>query len=632
MCGICGNVGWGGDETRLRSAVERMRHRGPDQSGEWIGDGVLLGHCRLSVIDLSEAGRQPMASLAGDVVVFNGEIYNYRALREELGGPSAFHSRTDSEVLLHGYRRWGLDGLVRRLRGMFAFGLWDGQTRDLFLVRDPFGEKPLYYAEASSRLAFASTLPALTELLGATPELDEDGVARYLVHRAVPSPQSMFRGIRKLPPGSILRYRAGSNATISRYWTPLDSEVAALPEPDALERVAGSLRGAVRDRVYADVPVGVFLSGGIDSSLVAAVASEATGSLQSFTVSFPDSPLDESAFATQAAQALGVHATIVPFDEKAAARALPEIVFHSGEPIADAAILPLYQLVKASRPHITVALTGDGGDELFGGYNTALGLRLAQRLAQVPHLARLLSAATSALPAKPSAVRWARWILAVAKQPAGWYVYDPAGEHSPRRMPVESWGPRLRELMSTQAHDDTYLATWAGMPQREWVQRAWRVDLATLLPDLFLAKTDTMTMSHGLEARAPFLDPDLCRFAMSLPTRLKLRGTQTKWLLRELARRWMPQVITSRPKHGFSVDRGRILRGHLAGFLRGMKDASALSRLGFLDQSALGSLIRGFLAGRVASDQTLWTLLVLEVWLRLFVTRELTPHDEIALS
>ena len=522
MCGIAGlwfSPGAVVDSApgTLHAMVERLVHRGPDDHGVWIDAdaGVFLGHRRLAIIDLSPLGHQPMITDDGQLtVVFNGEIYNFQELRRELEARGVrFASRSDTEVLLCGYREWGAK-VVDKLVGMFAFAIWDARKEELFLARDRAGEKPLYYAMAPWGFAFASELSALAdEVPGLGTELDPDAIALYLHYQYVPAPHSIYRGIRKLPPGHAMRV-AGGRATIWRYWDPVT--VAQRPrldisEDDAITELSSLLRNAVRDQMIADVPLGAFLSGGIDSTAIVSLMVEcAPSSVRTFTIGFDLPQWDESHHASAVARHLGTEHVVEYLTERDALELIPRVPSMYGEPFADPSALPTHLLSVIARKHVTVSLSGDGGDEAFGGYR------------QYDYLAKILNAARAAGPLAGLAGR----ILSLAPGRLG------RGGRLLALPPMEMHRQLIRVFL--QKDDSRRLAgplptlhdfdrAWSSLPDRLPWRRAMVADLLTYLPEAILVKVDRASMATSLETRAPILDHRVLEFALQLPEPL-VRG------------------------------------------------------------------------------------------------------------
>lgn len=634
MCGIAGWAFGPRDDERLHRALGAEAHRGPDGEGVWVGSRASLGHRRLAIIDLSDRAAQPMSSPDGAVhVTFNGEIYNFHALRDELGSRCHFRSSGDTEVLVHGYEIWGLEGLLERIAGMFAFAIWDERRGLLHLARDRIGKKPLYYAREGGRLAFASTLPSLLHLLPTMPSLRADALADYLHYFCVPQDKSILEGVLKLPPGTAATFD-GASLTLRRYWRLSFATQERRTADDWCDQVDAELRRATADRLVADVPVGVFLSGGVDSSLVTAMAAGASSSpITTISAGFDEASFDESRWARQVAQHLGTHHLELTMRPDAAAD-LPRLVYATGEPHADIAVLPTMCLARAAREHVKVVLTGDGGDEGFAGYPDALIARLAPSYARlVPrrlraHLLPALLARAAQLPG-PLA-RTARRLRRLAEADRGTFRwgYDNLGEKAFRGQLDELLLPLAPQLGSYDP-DAIWDQLFAATDGPTLSDRVLALELGGLLPDLYLTKTDTATMAYGLEARCPFLDARLLELAARIPAATKLEGLRGKALLKRLAaRKGLPVSAMTRRKQGFSVPVGAWLRGPLT---RAVDDfiVSGLGRRGLVDERTLRRLVAEHRSGR-EHGQRLWALLILELWLRLFVDRTMTQGDALA--
>ncbi|MDI9636393.1 asparagine synthase (glutamine-hydrolyzing) [Geitlerinema splendidum] len=630
MCGICGTVGSVTANSRLLAALQRMAHRGPDCQGNRWGDRVALGHRRLAIIDLSDDGQQPMTNENGTIwLVFNGEIYNFAELRTQLEPQHHFRSRTDSEVLIHGYEQWGIEGLLQRIRGMFAFALWDEPTETLHLVRDHLGKKPLYYTQLGGGLSFASTLPALLELLGKTPEVSPSAILDYLTYLCVPSPDSIFEGVFKLPPAHRLEYRQHQNPRILRYWHPDFSQQEQLDEQEWLERLDALLKDAVRDRLVADVPLGAFLSGGVDSSLVVALMSQLSSNpVTTISVGFPQQSHNELPHARRVARLYGTqhHEQILYPD---AAAVLPELIFQYGEPFADHSALPTYYLAKAARDRVKVVLTGDGGDENFAGYRGVLAVKAAQSLHRLPDGVREGLAALCRNLEKRGVrgIRKLRWVSEISRGKQGNYVFDSVGSRTFRFSKQDLFGPLLRSLAQEWDSDLLYRALWHEAGSPDWVDRALYVDLMALLPDDFLTKMDVATMAHGLEARSPLLDMRVVALSSKIPSSLKLKQWHTKRLLKRLAENYLPRDLIYRRKQGFSLPTSDWLRSDLGALLHPILLSQTARQRGYFRPEAIAHFINEHQQGIADRGQSLWALLILELWFQLFIDKTLSPSD-----
>jgi len=607
-----------------REVLERMcaalEHRGPDSRGLALEDEAGLGIQRLAVIDLV-TGDQPIYNEDRSVaVVLNGEIYNFRELRADLarrGHTLATHG--DTEVIVHLYEEYGAD-CVRHLHGMFAFALWDRKRRQLLIARDRIGKKPLFYAQLGGGLAFASELRALMEDSDVPREIDLAAIDRFLAYGYVPAPGSVFSAVRKLPPAHTLTLRDG-RVTLARYWSLDYSRKLQVSDPRELhEPIRDALRAATRRRLIADVPVGAFLSGGIDSSaVVAAMAQEGTGQVKTFSIGFEQEAFDELPHARLVAQRFGTdhHEFVVRPD---AISMVPRIVRHYGEPFADSSAIPSFCLAEVTRRHVTVALNGDGGDESFGGYTRYVSQRMASRLERLPGFMRRGAASagrrlggrevsslasrarrlTEALPLD-APTRYSRYM--------SWLDED-------RRSDL--YTPEFAALVDIPAAREVIARPWREASGDDLVDVMLEVDAGTYLPDQLIAKVDIATMAHALEARSPMLDHEFMEFAASIPSELKVRGTQKKWILREALREWLPGEILDRPKQGFTVPVGHWFRHDLRDQVRDvLLDPAALER-GYFRREVVESMIDRHTSGRSDEAKPLWALFMLELWHREF--------------
>ncbi len=627
MCGIAGYLGQLQPELGARMAA-RLAHRGPDDAGETVldaadGSVAVLAHRRLSIIDI-EGGHQPIANEDGSVqLVFNGEIYNFRELRLELEQRGhRFRTRADTEVIVHLYEDEGPD-MVHRLRGMFAFALWDAGRGRLVLARDRIGVKPLYYAQPGSAvdLAFASELPALLEVPGVTRELDLESLASYLAFLYVPHPRSAIRGIGKLAPGHMLVAEDG-RVDIRRYWG-LDAENSGegAGEP---ERLWELLAEAVELRLVADVPVGAFLSGGIDSSSIVAAAAERGSRLDTFTVTFsrPEERLyDETEDARLIAAAIGTRHHELPAAADTAAL-LPSIVRHFGEPFGNPTALLVHELSRLTRQHVKVALAGDGADELFAGYPRYRGLAAASWYRRVPKPMRVLAAAGARVfPESTSGRHGLRRAREFALAPVddldasylGWITYFDPGDRAALLR------PEVRERLRESPPPEQFLQGLLDRaPRDDLVNRISFVELQSFLPCNVLEYGDRMSMAHGLEVRAPYTDHRLVEHVFSLPGSDKLRRGRTKVILRDAVAARIPGRPLTKRKIGFNPPMGLWLRGELAPLVDSHLSPEVVSARGLFRPEAVSTLVESLRGGRRDTSLQIWSLIVLEQWFREF--------------
>jgi asparagine synthase (glutamine-hydrolysing) len=611
-----------------------LRHRGPDDEGFFVreydaGISVGLGFRRLSIIDLA-FGNQPIANEDNSVqLVFNGEIYNFRELRRELEGRGhRFATNADTEVIVHLYEDLGA-GCVERLNGMFAFALWDERRRELVLTRDRFGKKPLYYAEIGGSLLFGSELKALLEHPLCPHELDFEALSRYLGLEYVPAPHSIFRGIKKLPGGHVLRWHDG-RSSIERYWD-ITFERGGERKSDAeyVEEFRSHLGEAVRRRLVSDVPLGAFLSGGIDSSSVVAMMVEAlpSRSVKTFSIGFGERSFDESAHALRVAEHFGTDHHEDVFTAQTMVDLLPTVVDVIDEPFADASILPTYLLSRFARESVTVALGGDGGDELLAGYPTFPADRVA-RLYAVPRAVheRLVIPLADRLPVSTDNFSLdfkLKRFLRGARAPAA--VRHP--------MWLGSFSPAEQRAVLTAVPGDAFAEqrrAYASAPTQNDLERLIYVYAKTYLQDDILVKVDRASMACSLEVRAPFLDVDLVNFLGSVPPRLKLHRLQTKHLLKRAMAGVLPPGIAERPKKGFGIPVAEWLKGQLRETLLDELSPDRLRRQGLFQPAEVQRLVAEHLAGRRDHRKPLWTLLVFQLWHRRWLEGSRGPRPTLA--
>ena len=604
-----------------------MWQRGPDDAGVWAGEHACLGARRLSIIDRSNAGHQPMISDdRRRVLVFNGEIYNFRELRGELERDVPFHSHTDGEVILHGYRRWGLRGLLDRLDGMFAFALWDEDRRTLVAARDRAGKKPFFFRHQGRSLYFASTLNALLDLLPDTPALDPRSVDAFLVYQAVPAPRSIFRDVAQLRPAHALVFSVDSGTCATeRYWDVSYATKTRESEPEVIEHVESLAREAVRKRLESDVPVGVFLSGGVDSSLVAALAArESAKPIEAVTLGFDEPEFDERSYARTATERLGMRLheeTLRP----ALVADLPAIVWHYGQPVADVSIVPSHYLSQAARRWMTVALNGDGGDELFGGYARPVVARVA-----APYRRMLPQSVRSALARalRDSGRGPLRRLALLARtgsvSASEAFTYDRAF----RLFRAEAYPESFLAQLGGDSPDTLYRDVWDRADGLDDADRALYGDFTTYLPDQLLAKADRASMAHSLEARSPLLDRALIEYAATIPTSIRLKGFETKHVLKTLAERYVPRSVIYRRKKGFVMPASRWLRGELSPYVRAALDSRTFFDRGWARPELVRRILAEHFTGQHDWGEQIWTLLVLEVWARLTLDRTLERDEQ----
>ncbi len=638
MCGIAGYWGRSSPDAAVAERMaSRLAHRGPDDAGVWLDEatGIALAHRRLSIIDLSTAGRQPMRSPCGRfVMVYNGEIYNHLELRAELdagGDGYPWRGHSDTETLLAAVSRWGTRGALERFNGMFAFALWDAEQRSLTLARDRMGEKPLYYGHLGDTLVFASELKALAVHPSWRGDVDRDALTLFLRHNYIPAPHSIYQGIAKLPPGHCLTLRnPGDDVAPECYWDL--AEVAAQgaaggggdagPMADELDAL---LRDSVRRRMMADVPLGAFLSGGIDSSTVAALMqAESSRPIRTFSIGFTESRFDEAPHARAVADHLGTDHTelyVSPEDALAVIPRLPKIY---DEPFSDSSQIPTVLICELARRHVTVSLSGDGGDELFYGYGRyRTGARAWGVLSRTPGVLRRLSArALAGTPTRalqrvagrlPGGAAAARFVDRLPKLAP--LVLSESGEALYRELVSHEKAPE--QLVPGATEPDTPLSATEMLPELPGLQeRMMYLDMLTYLPGDILAKVDRASMAASLEVRVPLLDHRLVEMAWRVPTAFKYRAGEGKWLLRQVLHRYVPRHLLDRPKMGFGVPMEQWLRGPLADWTEDLLNPLRMRDEGYLDPRPIQVMWHEHRSGRRRWHYYLWDLLMFQAWLR----------------
>ena len=622
MCGIAGlyhlTTPKPVDPARVERMCDALAHRGPDGSGVWTAPGVALGHRRLSIIDLA-GSPQPMASADGRaMIVFNGEIYNYRELRDELKAHGAkFRTDGDTEVILAAWQRWGPDCLAR-LSGMFAFALYDADSRTLLLARDRLGVKPLFYAPLSDgSVAFASELKGLVAHPLLRREADPLAVEDYLAWGYVPDHRSILKGVHKLPAGHFLLLKHGAPLPAPvRWWDISFADRARGKAADLEAELVHLLRQAVTSRMVADVPLGAFLSGGVDSSSVVALMAEASASpVRTCSIGFDAAGLDETAYAGRVAHQFNTdHRTrTVSADDFGEIGSLAAMF---DEPFADASALPTWRVCQLARETVTVALSGDGADEALAGYRRHRFHYAEDRLRRIlPQSLRApLFGKLGALYPKadwaPRPLRAKSTLLSLASTADE--AYAAALSHTTPGQRQALYSPALRAQLGTYRAEQPLLDIMAGAPARSALDRAQYADLAFWLPGDILTKVDRTSMAVSLEAREPLLDHRLLEFAARLPENVRIRQGQGKWLMKQAMRRYLPDDILLRPKQGFVTPIAQWLRGPLAETARGIAASSALSRTGWFDSAALRTAAEAHISGRADNSRLLWQLLMLD--------------------
>jgi asparagine synthase (glutamine-hydrolysing) len=623
MCGIVGIVNQISRPVE-REILEKMNrailHRGPDEDGFYVNENAGMAMRRLAIIDLA-GGQQPMHNPSKTAwLVFNGEIYNFQELRADLEKRGhEFYTDSDTEIILHLYDEYGADCLSF-LRGMFALAIWDEREKSLFLARDRVGKKPILYSHRpNGDLIFGSEFQALLEHPDIDREVDTEAIHQYLTFSCVPAPLTAFRQIRKLEPGHWLRWKNGEIKT-HRYWTPDFSNKIKITEEEAVEETLRILREATKMRLISEVPLGAFLSGGVDSSTVVALMAEASEKpVKTFSIGFEEQDFSELKYARRVAEHIGAehHEFIVKPD---AIEVLPTLVEHYGEPFADSSAIPTFYVSKETRKHVTVALNGDGGDETFAGYERYFAIQLAEKYKKIPAILRksVIEPAAAFLPTsmgQHSRVKSAKNFLAVSSMPkANLYL---------------RWMSAINEDLKTELYTENFKqktsADSTASVLQNWFSKAngagaidamLLTDTMTYLPNDLLVKVDIASMANSLEARSPFLDHKVIEFAASLPEKIKVRGTETKYLLKKAASRVVPREVLYRRKMGFGIPVGYWLRNEMKDFMFETLLSEKSFKRGLFKPETVQRLVAEHVAEKQNHTYPLWTLLMLELWFR----------------
>lgn len=635
MCGICGKISFNNSESIDARLIGRMagllKHRGPDDAGIYINENgtVGLGHRRLSVIDLSQAAHQPMSNEDRSVwIVYNGEIYNFQELRGILEKKGhTFCSRTDTEVIIHLYEELGT-ACVKELRGMFAFCLWDEKRKRMLLARDRLGQKPLNYAIKNAGLVFASEIKSILQEPAVTREVDINALDYYLAYQYVPAPETMFSGIKKLPPAHILVWENG-RIKIEKYWSLDLQNKVDMPEEEIGRRLTDLLTEAIKIRLISDVPLGVFLSGGIDSSAIVGLMSRLGGpAIKTFSIGFEEQSFNELKYARKIAKIFSTehHEYIV---KPEALNILPKIIWHFNEPFADSSCIATYYLSKITRQKVTVALSGDGGDESFAGYERYVANKIADLYNLIPQGVRknivslLTVLSTESTRKKDFIKRFKR--------------FAKANDFS-RESRYASWMTIFDEDLKNNLYSESLKHRLQGFNFRDYLFNAYKqshadnfvdatlfVDIMTYLPGDLLVKMDISSMANSLETRSPFLDHKLVEFAASLAPNLKLKGWTTKYILKKALAGILPKEILQRKKSGFGVPIGRWLRQELKNYAYDiLLDEKSINR-GYFEKETIKSLLDEHVEGKIDHGARIWSLLNLELWHQMFIDNTITP-------
>ncbi len=639
MCGIAGFVDTRGNATAapltetVRQMASQLSHRGPDDAGEWCDDEwrIALGHRRLSILDLSSAGHQPMVSASGRfVLAYNGEVYNFADLRAELVDLGlTFRGHSDTEVIVEAISAWGLAKTLPRLIGMFAFALWDTERHELILVRDRLGIKPLYWGYLDGSLIFASELKAFTPYPGWHPTLNPDAIAAYLRHNYIPTPHCIYQGVHKLQPGCYLTFSAGREPDVRYYWDFRDIAADAFADRQPIETADAEqaldllLRDAVGKRMVADVPLGTLLSGGIDSSLVTALMQvQSERPIKSFSIGFAEAQFDEAPYARKIARHLGTDHTELYVEPSHALEVIPKIPQWYDEPFADSSQIPTYLVCELTKKHVAVVLSGDGGDEVFAGYNRyTLGAQIWNRTRVFPwflrkavgaNLRRIPESSFDRLAALlPSSRRPGLFGHKIHKLADG--LLQPHPDAMYRQLVTHWQDPATIVLGSSEPQGHLWNPDYRRTIP-EFTERMQFLDTLTYLPDDILTKVDRASMAVSLEVRVPLIDHRVVEFAWQLPLHLKTHRGRGKILLRRVLDRYVPRELVERPKMGFGVPIDLWLRGSLRDWAESLLDERRLRDQGLLDPAPIREKWRAHLAGENWA-YPLWDVLMLQAWL-----------------
>ena len=648
MCGISGFLDTSRrcGEQELRDTVLRMvnrlHHRGPDDVGAWAdaGSGIALGHRRLSIVDLSPEGHQPMRSACGRYVIsFNGEVYNFQELRRELEGLGyTFRGHSDTEVMLSCISQWGILSAVKRFRGMFAFALWDRQERELHLVRDRMGEKPLYYGWVGKVLMFGSELKALRAYPGARMEVDRDSLALFLQRNCVPAPYSIYKGVRKVMPGTIATISnksTGCSPKVTTYWSVQAAAERGMAEPfegsdtDAVACLDELLKDAVKHQMIADVPLGAFLSGGIDSStIVALMQTQSERPVRTFTVGFHEAEFNEATHAKAVAQHLGTAHTELYVTPEQTLAVIPKLPALYDEPFSDSSQVPTFLISELARRDVTVVLSGDGGDELFGGYERYfLGLDIWNKIEKIPAMIRKPMASGIRMLSSES---WnSLFRIMTPLVPAGFQFSNPGEKlHKLAKMLPGGTGEEMYALMCWHWNNGSSPVIGASGPESPgtnsfpWNNQQMHLqesmmcaDMISYLPDDILVKVDRAGMGVSLESRIPLLDHRVVEFALQVPLSMKIHKRRGKWPLRQVLSKYVPSTLIDRPKMGFGVPIDAWLRGPLREWGEGLLDEKRLLDEGFLRPDPIRKKWNEHIAGTANYQYDLWDVLMFQAWL-----------------
>jgi len=631
MCGICGKVALDSeqiDEDTVRKMVEALKHRGPDDGGTHISESkgmgiAALGHRRLSVIDLSDSGHQPMSNEDGTIwITYNGEIYNFQELKSDLEKKGhVFKSHTDTEAIIHLYEELGVE-CIKQLRGMFAFAIWDQKRGRLVLSRDRMGQKPLNYVIGNNQIVFASEIASMLEDSSIRRSVNIASLHNYLTYGYVPAPETMFEGIKKLPPAHTLVWERGK-VTIERYWSLTYTDKLRLNEEEYCRRIVELFGEATKIRMVSDVPLGAFLSGGIDSAAVVAMMSRFSDRpVKTYSIGFEEKSFDELKYARIIASFFSTeHKEYIV--KPNTLDVLPELIERFGEPFADSSSIPAYYLSRMTRAGVTVALNGDAGDESFGGYDRYLASRLIGYYSRVPVLLRekiiapLIHRLPESAKKKDLVRRIRRFIGVCALPPQRRYIswMSVIGEDLKQELYSTDFKNRLGKVDS----NDYLLGAYAFSEAKDFLDATLFVDTMTYLPNDLLVKADITSMANSLEVRSPFLDHKLVEFAASIPSALKIKGLTSKYILKRAFKKMLPAVTLRRRKYGFGVPVGKWFRREMKDYAYEILLGAPADKRGYFNKVAVRNLLDQHVSGRKDRGHEIWTLLNLELWHRRFI-------------
>lgn len=621
MCGIVGKLYFNNKpvaESGLKAMADAIAHRGPNQAGFWTNNNVGFGFRRLSIIDLSSAGNQPMSDREGMTwIVFNGEIYNFRLLRQELEKDGVkFKSKTDTEIIIYLYKKYGIDCL-QKLRGMFAFAIWDENKKQLFLARDRLGKKPLKYYYDKNVFIFASELKAILKCPEVKKEPDFEALDEYLTYQYVPHPKTGFKNIWKLPPAHYMIVKSSGEVEQKQYWQIDHSKKICLSEKEWEEKIVDKLRESVRSRLVADVPLGAHLSGGIDSSLIVALMAQETNEpVKTFSIGFKESEFNELPYAKMVADKYKTdhHEFIV---EPKALEVLPKLAYHYEEPFADSSALPTWYLCEITKQHVTVALNGDGGDENFAGYERYSGMKFFNQLKYLP-AKQLLAQINRALYHLTNVKIFSnayRWFQSYDADRETFYrnIIDYLSQKDKKMI----YAPKLAALAEHSRWRSFLHEKFQKTQGLDWLDQLLSVDINSYLPDDLLVKVDIASMAHALEVRSPFLDHEFMELMAMMPSELKIKGASKKYILKRVAENYLPPECLYRRKQGFSVPLKYWFRNELADYLKSFLNKNFASNYG-LNQDGIRQMIDGHVSGKENYANSLWAILFLCQWLKIW--------------